>query len=194
MSLLTSPRAPAEDKGANILLLDLEGVMTKGMLGGPVSMVQLFHFMSGNAALSGTYSAEATRYVERLVFRHNFRIVLITRHGHNESDILQKRLDHAGIKGEWLYHDPDAIGIHAKDDGIRDWRRRNPDVTDDRIIVLEDEPEKIQSLPRERVIGTDPDKGFTRADFLRVLAVMGLEEVRPGSAASSRQGPPPPRA
>lgn len=175
MSLITSPATAAEDEGAFILFLDLEGVMTRGMLGTPVfSMVQFFHAMSGNQALAGNYSKEATRYVERLV-HHGFRIVLITRHGKNESDILQQRLDHAGIKGEWFYHDPDAIGIHAKDDGLRDWFRRNRDVSMDRVIVLEDEPEKIKSVPAERVIGTDPEKGFSRADYMRVMKVMGMD-------------------
>lgn len=193
MSLITSTATAAEDAGAFILFLDLEGVMTRGMLGTPVfSMVQLFHSMSGNQALAGHYSKEATRYVERLV-AHGFRIVLITRHGKNESDILQQRLDHAGIKGEWFYHDPDAIGVHAKDDGIRDWFRRNPGVSMDRVIVLEDEPAKITAVPAGRVIGTDPEKGFTRADYLRVMQVIGVD-VRSDVSASSHQGRPAPRA
>lgn len=194
MSFHTSTLPDLKDDDVNILLLDLEGVMTKGMLGAAPHLGNLFYFhMQGEC--DGVYSADATRHVETLVNQYNFRIVLITRHGKNEGHILQKRLDNAGIQKDWLYaRDPDAIGEHHKDDGIRDWMARNPQIPMSRIVCIEDHPENITIIPPERVVGTNSDHGLVYRDYKRVLTIMGMVPLRPVSAATRRQGPQAPSA
>ena len=179
-----------KDEDTNILLLDLEGVMTRGMLGKGPNLGSIFWFhMQGEA--DGVYSEEARRWVEDLVRKHNFRIVLITRHGRNESEILQRRLDHAGIEKAWMFRDPDAIGDGgAKDEGIKDWRDRNPHFPLERIVCIEDHPENIHVIPADRIVGVNGDRGMVYRDYKKVLAIMGFSDAKTGAKASFPPAPP----
>jgi hypothetical protein len=175
---------PVPPEGQRILFLDIEGVMTRGMLRqGANPLLGAFGYFAKNDGTDGDYSNEASRLVQSLVREYDFRIVLITRHSDGEitSHVLQKRLAYAGIAPEWLYRpDPEAIpqDTQSKGDSVLEWRARNPHVRIENMVAIEDNPESLhKALPLERIIRTNPAKGFIRPDYDRLLGVMGIKRA-----------------
>ncbi|NBX65463.1 MAG: hypothetical protein EBQ96_00485 [Proteobacteria bacterium] len=182
-----------DHEGQRILFLDLEGVMTRGNFR-QLSLVATFHY-----SRDADYSREATRFVARLVSQHGFKVVMITRHARNDSEALQRRLDHAGIRCEWLYkNDPEAIpeDNESKGDPIMDWLARNPAIKITDTIAIDDHGIRTSNgrkpYPQDRVITPDTDNGFVFADFVKAVMLMGDEvpELTQARAGTPRQGQP----
>lgn len=176
-----------------ILFLDLEGVMTRGYFR-QLSLVAEFH-----CARDADYSREATKYVSRLVHQHGFKVVMITRHAHNDSKSLQTRLDHAGIKCDWLYKpDPDAIpeNHESKGDPIMDWFARNPHIKIENTVAIDDNGIRTSAgrkpYPESRVVMPDTQKAFTFEDYVKVVLLMGdtVPELIQARTGVQRQGQP----
>lgn len=169
---MSTPAATSQ----RVLFLDLEGVMTRGMMA--ASLLMMFHY--GRDAY---YSKEATRYVERLVQDYGFKVVLITRHGVGDGADLQRRLTHAGIKPEWLYpKDPDAIpnGAQTKGDSVMAWLARHPEIDIRNTVAADDNPEQLTRFrvgdagyPEDRIVPINGTHGIISPDFVNILKKVG---------------------
>lgn len=154
-----------------ILFLDLEGVVTIGMLS---AMRPIWQWRND---VDGVYSSRAAELLKKLATEHDVRIVLITRHGKNEGAILQRRLNNAGIDSAWLYNeDPDAIADYhqTKGDAVVEWLARNPKVKPEDTAALEDHPEELNGYPEDRIVAVNGARGMVRADYLKLLSLYGI--------------------
>lgn len=187
---MSTPKPSAQ----RVLFLDLEGVMTRGMMG--ASLMMMFHY-----GRDAHYSKDATRYVERLVEDHEFRVVLITRHGVGDGADLQRRINHAGIQAHWLFpKDPDAIpnGCQTKGDSIMAWLARHPEIDVGNTVAADDNPEQLTrcrvgdvAYPEDRIVPINGLHGIISPDFVNILKKVGsgitVTAKRPLSPKNTRR-------
>ncbi|MBU6234338.1 MAG: hypothetical protein KGQ41_00700 [Alphaproteobacteria bacterium] len=191
MSIAAETAELVKPEDQKILFLDLEGVMTRGMMQS-LSAVWMFHFDT-----DAKYSGAATYQVSKLVNKFGFKIVLITRHGHNDSEDLRRRLRLAKIEPSWLYReDPEAIPtIHQhKGDSVMEWLGRNTHIKIENTVALEDNPESLKKrrnggtgYPEERIIPVNGSTGMIFKDYQEVLRLVGLEDPTLSTAATPQQ-------